>query len=163
MDDKLQGILDSLPPKSPRSRLEPYSDLIHEMRRRSRTYREIARVLAEKCELRVATSTLHDFVRVRTEAHEKQKKRTVLRPPSTRSKTAKPSAATPRPPEALRARAPETQGELQRRIAALKKRSTSSERDDGPFHYDANEPLRLRPRIKKGRSGAAGGICDERE
>ena len=149
MDDNLQRILDSLPPKSPCSRLEPYSDLIHEMRRRSRTYREIARVLAEKCELRVATSTLHDFVRVHADAQGKQK-RTVRRPPPTRSKTAKPSAATPRPPEPLRARAPKTPEDLDRRIAALKKRWPAAERDDGPFHYDANEPLHLRPRNKIG-------------
>src|ERR1017187_5089462 len=51
MDDKFGGLLDSLPEKPPRSRLEPYSELIVELRRRGRTYREMARILAEKCKV----------------------------------------------------------------------------------------------------------------
>ena len=47
MDDKVSEILDGLPPKPPRSRLDPHVTLIEEMRRRGRTYREIAHVLAE--------------------------------------------------------------------------------------------------------------------
>ena len=66
MDGKLQYILDSLPEKPPRSRLEPYRELIEELRRRGRTYREIAHVLGEKCHLETAVSTIHDFVRVRS-------------------------------------------------------------------------------------------------
>ena len=66
MDDKLQVILDSLPEKPPRSRLEPYCELIDELRRRGRTYREIARILVEKCQLQVSRSTVHDFVRGRS-------------------------------------------------------------------------------------------------
>jgi len=39
MDDKVSEILDGLPPKPPRSRLDPHVKLIEEMRRRGRTYR----------------------------------------------------------------------------------------------------------------------------
>jgi hypothetical protein len=39
----------------------PRSELIDELRRRRRTYREIVSVLAEKCDLRVSISTIHDF------------------------------------------------------------------------------------------------------
>jgi hypothetical protein len=55
MDDKFGGLLDSLPEKPPRSRLEPYSELIVELRRRGRTYREIARILAEKCKVQAGS------------------------------------------------------------------------------------------------------------
>jgi len=37
MDGKFQDILDSLHEKPPRSRLEPYRELIEELRRRERT------------------------------------------------------------------------------------------------------------------------------
>ena len=63
MDDKLQDILDGMPEKPPRSSLEPYRELIKELRRRGRTYREIAHILAEKCQLRAAASTVNRFLR----------------------------------------------------------------------------------------------------
>jgi hypothetical protein len=68
MDKRFQAILDSLPPKLPRSRLEPYWELIRELRHRGRTYREIAQILADKCHVAVAASTVHDFVRARSKA-----------------------------------------------------------------------------------------------
>jgi hypothetical protein len=61
MDDKFQDILDSLPEKPPRSRLEPCNELIGELRRRGRTYREIRDILAEKCGTQVSVSTLPRF------------------------------------------------------------------------------------------------------
>ncbi len=66
MDEKFRAILDGLPPKPPRSRLEPYWELISEMRNRGRTYREIAQVLDEHCRVSVAPSTVHGFVRARS-------------------------------------------------------------------------------------------------
>ena len=57
MDDRFLDILDGIPEKPPRSSLEPYREFINELRRRGRTYREIAHILTEKCQLRVAAST----------------------------------------------------------------------------------------------------------
>ena len=65
MDDEFQAILDGLPPKPPRSRLEPYAELILEMRHRGRSYREIASVLNQHYDLGTAASTVHGFVQVR--------------------------------------------------------------------------------------------------
>ncbi len=62
MDAKFEAILNSLPSKEPRSRLEPYSELITEMRKRGCTYREIAQVLKKTCGLKVGASTVNDFV-----------------------------------------------------------------------------------------------------
>src|SRR5688572_15854066 len=66
MDDRFQEILDGMPEKTPRSTLEPYRELISELRRRGRTYREIAHILADKFRLRVAASTIYRFVRKQT-------------------------------------------------------------------------------------------------
>ena len=63
--------LASLPPKSPRSKLEPHRELIRELRRMGRTYREVSRLFAERLGLQVAPSTLHSFVKVRAR-HRKQ-------------------------------------------------------------------------------------------
>src|SRR5437667_8511019 len=60
-----------MPAKPRRSRLEPYRDLINELRRRGRTYREIADILAEKCQLRAAASTVNRFLRKRVVARVK--------------------------------------------------------------------------------------------
>jgi hypothetical protein len=54
-----------LPSKPPRSKLEPYRDLIRELRRKGLTYRDVARLFQERLGLSVAPSTLHSFVKVR--------------------------------------------------------------------------------------------------
>jgi len=63
MDPNFDRILDNLPEKRSRSRLEPYAVLIRELLRRHRTYREIASVLLERFQLHTSISTIHDFVR----------------------------------------------------------------------------------------------------
>jgi hypothetical protein len=65
MNETLKAILDSLPPKQPRSKLEPYTELIQELRNRGRSYREIAVILAERCGVRVGIHTVYNFARVR--------------------------------------------------------------------------------------------------
>ncbi len=87
MDGEFQKIVDSLPEKPPRSRLEPYGELIDELRGRGRTYREIAGVLAKACRLEVSISTLHDFVKVRS-----RRKRTSARRNATNAVIAPPIA-----------------------------------------------------------------------
>ena len=74
MDANLQEILDNLDEKAPRSRLGPYRDLILELRRRNRTYREILQILADRCQIQVSISTLHDFLRAQQRIDSKMKK-----------------------------------------------------------------------------------------
>lgn len=72
MEPVLQSILESLPPKSPRSKLEPHRELIRELRCKGRIYREVAKLFHERLGLYVAPSKLHSFVKVRA----KHRKRT---------------------------------------------------------------------------------------
>ena len=65
MDEALQAILDSLPPKPGRSKLEPYSEFIRELRRRGRSYQEIAQILRDRCGVTTAVHSVYNFVRVR--------------------------------------------------------------------------------------------------
>src|SRR5437867_2512700 len=62
MNKEFQQILDSLSAKPHRSCLAPYSELIEELRRRGRTYREIATILGEKFQLHVAPTTILRFL-----------------------------------------------------------------------------------------------------
>jgi len=62
MDPRFEAVLKRLPQKRYRSCLEPYSDLIREMRKRGSCYREIAQVLHKEFGLKVGMSTINDFV-----------------------------------------------------------------------------------------------------
>jgi hypothetical protein len=62
MDPRFEALLKRLPQKRYRSCLEPYKDLIREMRKRGCCYREIAQVLHEEFGLKVGMSTINDFV-----------------------------------------------------------------------------------------------------
>jgi IS30 family transposase len=141
MDDAtLQAILDSLPPKEPRSRLEPYGVLIAELRRRGWSYKDIAQVLAEKCQVKVAPSTIFDFVRVRTKTKPKVK----------RAAVAEPSVTSAPEPKGTAASAPSktTPVEVEDRIAALKQRQVSAKSRKPVFTYQEDEPLTLKPSAK---------------
>lgn len=145
MNDNFEDVLDSLPEKPPRSRLEPYCELIVELRRRKRTYREILDVLAEKCNLRVSISTLHDFVRERAKEARRAEKvlRTTMREKRDQNQgVVSPRAKTPK----LRHDQP-SDDEIRRRIAALKQRPKPIPADTTKeFEYDPDEPLRLIPK-----------------
>ena len=71
MDPTLLSLLDSIPQKPPRSKLETHRELIRQLRRKGCTYRDIVRILHERVGLEVAVSTIHSFVKVRAK-HRKQ-------------------------------------------------------------------------------------------
>jgi hypothetical protein len=134
MDDAtLQLILDSLPPKPPRSRLEPYRKLIEEMRCRGWTYRDIADVLADKCQVRVVPSTVHDFVQTR--ARPKPKARDAAAGRSDRRDRTDPADTETTDAAAER--------NVDGRIAALKARKSVKTSHEPVFTFNEAEPLRL--------------------
>ena len=114
----LAGFLD-LPPKPPRSKLEPHRDLIRELRRKGQTYRDVARLFQERLGLYVAPSTLHSFVKVR--AKHRKREQFELPPIGT---------------------APNSSPEPDR-IAVLKAKSLEPKPNGRRFVFRENEPLRL--------------------
>lgn len=119
MESPLQSILESLPDKPPRSKLEPHHELIRELRRKGRTYREVARLFHERLGLYVAPSTLHSFVKVRA----KHRKRTQFELP--------PLEATA------------TQSPTLDRIAVLRVKPETLKMKPSRFVFRENEPLTL--------------------
>src|SRR5580693_8415256 len=65
MDPNISKLLDEIPEKPPRSKLELHADVIAALRQKRRTYSEIAEFFREHLAITVAPSTIHDFVRVR--------------------------------------------------------------------------------------------------
>lgn len=143
MDTKFEAILNSLPSKQPRSRLEPYSELITEMRRRGRTYREIAQVLKKSCGLKVGASTVNDFVLARSKSKPKPSLSTSRRTVTKKNMeghtgTYKDTVAresTGRTQKALEG--------IARTIKELKDRPLKTAAKKPLFEYNPDEPLRL--------------------
>ena len=111
--------LADLPPKPPRSKLEPHRELIRELRRKGRTYREVAKLFSERLGLYVAPSTLHSFVKVRA----KHRKRTQYELPPV-------ELSAPAPP-------------VFDRVAALKSKPLARTAKPARFVFKENEPLTL--------------------
>ncbi len=143
MDSKFDAILNNLPAKQPRSRLEPYSELITEMRTRGRTYREIAQVLKKACGLKTGASTVNDFVLARSKTRTKP-----LPSPSTAKatnwnkreltrtyKNAKDHKSTAMPAKTLES--------IAKTIKELKDRTPKTSTKKSLFEYNPDEPLRL--------------------
>src|SRR5580700_12093703 len=65
MNPNISKLLDQIPEKPPRSKLELHADVIATLRQKRRTYREIADFFRDHLAITVAPSTIHDFVRVR--------------------------------------------------------------------------------------------------
>jgi hypothetical protein len=135
MENAHQAILDSLPPRRRRSKLEPYAALIRALRTRGRSYREIVTILRDQCGLRVAVHTVYHFVRAR------EQKRGARRPPhrlpSEPVRRASRAGASPSP------LSPDRPEDVWTRIAAVKQRAPASTAEPKAFAYDENEPLQL--------------------
>jgi hypothetical protein len=141
MDYKVNEILDRLPPKPPRSRLDAHATLIEEMRRRGRTFAEIARVLAEECHLSTSPSNIHHFMKLRA------RKANLPRQTGARSGVSS-TVASPQVTTGSTVLQPTPSTDVARTIAALKKREPAPSPASEGFDYDPNEPLRL---IKPGK------------
>jgi predicted CopG family antitoxin len=140
----LDEILDRLPEKPSRSRLESYADFIKELRRRKRTYREIAQILGEKCQLPVSKSTVHRFLQKRSRRR-KPLQSLVVTPNKT-------SSTEINVPVLVEGVSTETTYEVRRRTEELKQRSIPSETCAKEFSYDRDEPLHIIPNVDRNQS-----------
>ena len=62
MNGDHQRVADSVLEDEPRSRLEPYREVILRWRRQGRSYRRICKLLGDKFDLKVGRTALHEFV-----------------------------------------------------------------------------------------------------
>ena len=139
--DDFAKILESLPQKPARSCLERYGALIDELLKRGWTYRAIARILADKCDVHVSFSTIHHFMR----------RRRKMKQNSAKGKRPGPHTQATAGTEEKGISATESKLSLDsvyQKIAALKQRPVTAPNAANPFQYDPEEPLQLIPRLE---------------
>jgi len=124
MDPTLLSLLETIPQKPPRSKLETHRELIRQLRRKGCTYRDIVRILQERVGLDVAISTIHSFVKVRAK-HRKQVQYE-LPPLESESKPVSPSS-----------------DDVVSRIAALRAKPIERKTKPKHFHFEESGPLKL--------------------
>lgn len=134
MDEKFKDVLDNLPALPARSSLEPYRELIEEMRRRGRGYQEITDILGAKFGVRLAVSTVFRFLR-------RRRKKANTSPRAIAESRGTDQNESVADSTSSMGEAP-TYDEVQQRIAALKRKPTPPPPPD-VFHYDPNEPLHI--------------------
>jgi len=140
----LEEILRNLPTKPGRSRLDRYGKLIEEMLRRGWTYRAVARVLAERCNIHASISTIHHFFHQRL----KEKKSSRKRPQRAAATTAAGNQAAEPEAGSIRHTGEKEAAEdaVYQRIGALKQRTEPVRNPANLFHYDPDKPLQLSPK-----------------
>jgi hypothetical protein len=124
MDPTLLSLLETIPQKPPRSKLETHRELIRQLRRKGCTYRDIVRILHERVGIDVAISTIHSFVKVRA----KHRKQVQYELPSLESES-KPNSLS--------------SDDVALRIAALRAKPIERKAKPKHFHFEESEPLKL--------------------
>jgi hypothetical protein len=141
VDEKLRQLLDQMPERPPRSKLEPHAEVIRELRKKRRTYQEIAAFFKEHLQLSVAPSTLHDFVKTRAR-QARNRTASALELPAPEPKRSAPvtttAAALPTSTEAAR-----------EQIRTVKSRSITNPKEPPRFEFDPQQPLTLNPKAKE--------------
>jgi hypothetical protein len=163
MNSDLDTILNNLPVKPPRSRLEPHLALITEMRKRYRSYREIAQVLHDSCDLTVGLSTVHDFVRLRSKPRPRpgltgrRKSGLVCADINSHPVSKKRADSAAKTTQGILRNAKESKGtlgaarhskdsqDLARNFKDMKQQPTRPPKNKPVFSYNPDEPLRLQP------------------
>ena len=66
LDEKIAEFLSQAAPRPAASKLEPYYELIRTLRQRRWTYQRIAVTLRDDFQVKVAVSSIHSFMKVRS-------------------------------------------------------------------------------------------------
>lgn len=124
MDPTLLSLLETIPQKPPRSKLETHRELIRQLRRKGCTYRDIVRILHERVGIDVAISTVHSFIKVRA----KHRKQVQYELPPLESESKSISLG----PDVVASK-----------IAALRAKPIEQKAKPKHFHFEESEPLKL--------------------
>ena len=135
-EDQVRQLLNELPKRGPRSRLDPFRELILEMRNRQYPYRAISRFLAERCGVHISHNAVRNFLNRRCS----DMPASSAPAPPDRQSASEPHAIEP---EWLESRTREQQQAVRHRIATLKRRSRPTADADTSFRFDPAQPLTL--------------------
>jgi hypothetical protein len=131
MTPEQQKELETLPAEEPRSRLEPYRELILLWRSQGRSYRRIQDLLLEKCQCRIAFEPLRRYVNRRSRP---RKPKLAIKPESAQMAQAEPT------PTSGKRVTPEERAAQVAYIRSLNKPAVAEEQPKLLFDYDPDKP-----------------------
>ncbi len=135
MEHKFREVLSSVDAKQGCSPLEPYGELVDTLRDQGLTCRDIAALLAEKCQFVTSKSAVSRFVLARA-----RRRRNAARKLSRSISGSIPATSKLLPQHSAQR---QSDDEIRQKIADLKARKPVAEPAPDGFHYDPDEPLRL--------------------
>jgi hypothetical protein len=133
-EDQVRQLLNELPERGPRSRLDTFRDLIVEMRNRQYSYRDISRFLGERCGVQISHNAVRNFLNRHCSELPEPSPAAPDRQNIREAPLIGPKPAEPRSGEQPQA--------VRDRIAALKRRSQPTS-DATSFRFDPAQPLTL--------------------
>ena len=145
MDEKLRQLLDQMPERPPRSKLEPHAEVIRELRKKRRTYGEIATFFREHLQLSVAPSTIHDFVKTRARQARQSAASDPELPVSSSAEVRTESVS--KPPSEITASG--VSDDVRNRIRALKAQPSPAKPERPRFEFNPQEALTFHPKPKE--------------
>jgi hypothetical protein len=141
---ELQQVLDSLPPGTPRSKLDPLRPFILRWRRERRGYREIQQILRNECRVKASLSTLFHFVKSRSKPRKPIQPDFEIEPATVQPVASSSAAVSPverKPRMTLEER--RAQADAIRAQFAKPALPTKPEDTRPRFEYDPDKPLTL--------------------
>jgi hypothetical protein len=133
MEQKYHDILSSVEAKQGRSPLETYGELVDTLRDQGLTCRDIAALLAEKCQFVTSKSSVSRFLLARARRRRNAARKLSRKIPIPATSKPLPQYSAPR----------WNDDEIRQKIADVKARKPVAEPAPDGFHYDPDEPLRL--------------------
>ena len=144
MDARIRQLLDEIPERPPRSKLEEHAEVIRELRRKHRTYQEIAVFFRDHLQISVAPSTVHDFVKKRAkQARIRPAQAPKLSPEFSRGATPMPVAP---PSDAVH---PPSKKDARDTIQTVRAQPVASSREPSLFEFEFESPLASDPKAKE--------------
>ena len=141
MEHKFQDVLSSVDAKQGRSPLEPFGELVDTLRDQGFTCRDIAALLAEKCQFVTSKSAVSRFLLARA-----RRRRNAARKLTRDVSGSTPATSKPLPQHSAQRWSDD---EIRQKIADVKARKPVAEPAPDGFHYDPDEPLRLINPVKR--------------
>ena len=144
MDERIRKLLDQTPERQPRSKLEEHAEVIRELRRKRRTFQEIAVFFREHLQVSVAPSTIHDFVKKRARQARIRQTHVPKSPPD----SSLGATLMPVPPTSDAVPPPSTK-DTRDTTLAVRTHPVTTSREPSLFEFELESPLTLNPEPKE--------------
>jgi hypothetical protein len=150
MTPEQQRIFDSTPADEPRSRLEPYRELILRWRRQGRSIRRICKLLSEEFNISIGKTALHKYVERRSRPRKPQPETEPEQLPGPPDAQIQPASIPDLAPRAYNKPSPEEAAKCRGLLQSFRNKPALPPKPAvlEEFHYDEDKPLTIDRTIK---------------